>query len=93
MPYLEYFWRSLGTFTVFAEGLLVFGLWFPRLRRFTILIGIMLHLGIDLTIGVATFSMQLMALYIVFIYPESKMNTVYYDSKNFLHYLIVLPGK
>ena len=93
MPYLEYFWRSLGTFTVFAEGLLAFGLWVPRLRRFTILIGIMLHLGIDLTIGVATFSMQMMALYIVFIYPESKQNTVFYDGRNILHKLVVFPGK
>ena len=93
MPFLDYFWRSLGPFTLFAEGLLAFGLWFPRLRRFTILIGIMLHLGIDLTLGVATFSFQLMALYIVFIYPESKQNTVFYDSKNLLHNLVVLPGK
>lgn len=93
MPYLEYFWRSLGPFTLFAEGLLAFGLWFPRLRRFTILMGIMLHLGIDLTIGVATFSFQMMALYIVFIYPESKQSTVFYDSKNLLHKLVVLPGK
>jgi len=92
-PYLEYFWRSLGPFTLFAEGLLAFGLWFPRLRRFTILVGIMLHIGIDLTIGVATFSLQMMALYIVFIYPESNQNTVYYDGKNLLHRFVVLPGK
>ncbi len=92
-PYLEYFWRSLGTFTVLTEGLLAFGLWVPGLRRFTILMGIFLHLGIDLTIGVATFSFQMMALYIVFIYPESKQNTVYYDSKNLIHRFVVIPGK
>ncbi len=93
MPYLEYFWRSLGPFTIFTEGLLAFGLWFPGLRRFTLLMGIILHTGIDLTIGVATFSMQMMALYIVFLYPESKMNTVYYDSKNLMHRFLLLPGK
>lgn len=93
MPYLEYFWRSLGPFTLFAEGLLAFGLWVPGLRRFTILMGIILHLGIDLTIGVATFSMQMMALYLVFIYPESKMNTVYFDHKNVFHRIVISIGK
>jgi len=93
MPFWEYFWRSLGPFTVFAEGLLAFGLWIPRLRRFTILTGIILHTSIDLTIGVATFSLQMMALYIAFICPESYQNKVFYDYSNLKHRVLVYFGK
>ena len=89
----EYFWRSLGAFTIFSEGLLAFGLWIPRLRRFTILIGILLHLGIDLTMGVATFSMQMMVLYIAFITPESYQNTVLYKSEKLRHRIFVFFGR
>lgn len=92
-PYNLYFWKALGPFTVFGEGLLAFGLWVPRLRRFTILVGVLLHTGIDITIGVSTFSFQMMALYIAFIYPESKQNTVYYDGKKIQHRLLVLFGR
>jgi len=89
----ELFWRSLGPFTLFAEGLLTFGLWFPRLRRFTLLIGVLLHTGIDLTMSVSTFSFQMMASYIVFICPESYQNRVFYDGNKIMHRLVVLFGK
>jgi len=89
----ELFWRSLGPFTLFAEGLLTFGLWIPRLRRFTLLIGVLLHTGIDLTMAVSSFSFQMMASYIVFICPESYQNRVFYDGNKIKHRLVVLFGK
>lgn len=92
-PLKIYFWRSLGVFTLFSESLLAFGLWIPRIRRFTILIGLLLHLGIDLTMGVATFSMQMMVLYIVFITPESYQNVVLYNGSKLRHRIFVFSGK
>ena len=91
--YKNYFWRLLGPFTIFSEGLLIFGLWVVKLRRFTILIGLLLHLGIDITMGVGTFSMQMMVLYIAFIYPESYQNTVLYKNGSFRHRVIVFLGR
>lgn len=72
-------YRSLAWFTLFVEGLLVFGFWIPRLMRFSILMGIVLHLGIDLTMSVATFSFQMFALYTVFVRPEAGSTLVLYD--------------
>ena len=80
-PFSDLFWRSLGPFTLFVEGLLVFGLWVPRLRRVSIFLGITLHLGIDMMMSVATFSMQMWALYIVFIYPRPGATVVLYDPR------------
>ena len=91
--YELYFWRLLGPFTVLAEALLAFGLWVPVLRRFTILIGLLLHLGIDMTMGVGTFSMQMMVLYIAFITPESYGNTVLYNGKKIRHRAFVFTGR
>jgi len=89
----EYFWRYLGIFTLFSEGLLSFGLWIPRLRRFSIFIGLIFHLGLDLTMGVQTFSFQMIALYIAFINPKSRQNIVFYDKYNRWHKIMVRTGK
>ena len=75
----EWFFRSLAWFTLFAEGFLIFGFWIPRLRHFAILIGLMLHLGIDLTMSVSTFSFQMFAVYTIFILPESRQHLAVYD--------------
>ena len=87
------FWKFLGTFTVFAEGFLSFGLWILRFRRFAIFIGMILHLGIGFTVSIETFSLQMIVLYIAFINPKSHQNTVYYDSSNKRHRIFVGIGK
>jgi len=92
-PYKLYFWRLLGPFTVVSEALLAFGLWIPGLRRFAILVGLILHMGIDLTMGVGTFSMQMIVLYVAFITPESYRNTVLYNGKNAMHRIFVFCGR
>ncbi|MEM7480685.1 MAG: HTTM domain-containing protein [Acidobacteriota bacterium] len=78
----ELFYRSLAWFTLGAEGLLAFGIWVPRWRNCTILVGLLLHLGIDLTMSVATFSFQMFALYVVLIQPESGRLLAYYDGES-----------
>ena len=92
-PFEHYCWRSFAWFTLFAEGLLVFGLWVPRLRRFTLLVGVVFHFGIDLTMRVASFSFQMFCVYIAFILPEAKQHRVEYNSGNGKHKLLVSVGK
>ncbi len=61
--------RALSLFTIFAEAFLIFGLWHKKTRFLAMLIGFMFHIGIDATMGVATFSYQILALYIIFMPP------------------------
>jgi len=61
--------KVMAWFTLFAEGLLAFGLWVPKLRWFTAITGIALHLGIDSMMNVSTFSYQMIALYLAFLEP------------------------
>ena len=58
-----------GPFTLFAEGLLAFGLWVPRLRLFTALTGVALHLGIDALMDVTTFSYAMITTYVLWLWP------------------------
>jgi len=69
----------LGWWTLFAEGLLGFGLWHPRTRRFTAWCGVSLHLGIDAMMNVTTFSYLMISLYLVFGEPKSKGNRLSTD--------------
>jgi len=82
-PYQADFWLwatfVLAWFTILVEGLLVFGLWFRPTRYWTIWLGIILHLGIDLTMRVSSFSLQMWVLYILFIDPQSGRTVVLYD--------------
>ena len=77
------FWQGvafgLAWFTILVEGLLVLGLWFRRTRPWAIWLGFVLHLGIDMTMSVSSFSMQMWALYVLFINPQSGQTVVLYD--------------
>ena len=92
-PYEHYCWRFFSWFTLFAEGLLVFGFWVPRLRRFTMLVGVILHFGIDLTMRVAAFSFQMFCVYMAFILPEAKQHRFLYNGDNSSHKILVFIGK
>ena len=61
--------KVLTYFTIPTQALLIFGLWVPRLRVVAALAGAGLHLGIDATMNVSTFSYQMIALYLVFLEP------------------------
>ena len=61
------------------EGLIPIGLLFRRTRQCALGAGVLLHLGIDLSISVGTFSYQLLALYVVFIHPDCGATVVLYD--------------
>jgi hypothetical protein len=52
---------------VVLEALLVVGFFMPRFRRATIVLGIALHVGIDLSVDVGSYSLTMYALYIAFI--------------------------
>ncbi|MCG8587185.1 MAG: DCC1-like thiol-disulfide oxidoreductase family protein [Pirellulales bacterium] len=82
-PYHEDFWRAVGFglawFTILVEGFLVLGLWFRRTRPWAIWFGFVLHLGIDMTMRVNSFSIQMWVLYILFIQPQSGRTVVLYD--------------
>ena len=60
-------------FTILLSMLFVaIGLWFPRTRLWAIAIGVLLHIGIDTTMDVGTFSYQMIALYLAFLPSVSK---------------------
>ena len=71
--------RVLSVVVVFLEGFLVLGLWNVRLRHTAILLGLMMHIGIDMMMDVTTFGMQMMVLYIAFIDPVARRTAVFYD--------------
>ena len=79
---MELFYRSLAWFTLVVEGGLVIGLWLPKWRRLSLALGLLLHLGIDLTMNVSTFSFEMFAVYLAFILPESGQHTVFYRGDN-----------
>ncbi len=56
--------KVLAWWTIVAEGMLAFGLLFPRTRRFAAWCGFALHLGIDLMMNVTTFSYLMVSLYL-----------------------------
>lgn len=74
--------QFMSVSTVLIEFFLAFALWILPLRRVAVLAGVFLHLIIDMTIDVSTFSFQMIALYTVFAFPECRTNTIYLDSKN-----------
>jgi hypothetical protein len=59
--------RLLSLFTLAVEGFLIFGLWVRSTRRAAVLMGILLHVGIDALMPVATYSYQMIALYLAFV--------------------------
>ncbi len=68
---LDHFsFQALGLITVGTESFLVFGLWVPRLRIPAILAGIGLHIGIDMMMAVGSFSYQMIALYVAFLFDR-----------------------
>lgn len=69
----------LGWWTLFAEGILGFGLWHPRTRRFTAWCGVSLHLGIDAMMNVTTFSYLMISLYLAFGSSKSGGSQLSYD--------------
>ena len=61
------------------EGLIPLGLLFRRTRQCALGAGVLLHLGIDLSVSVGTFSYQILALYVVFIHPDCGATVILYD--------------
>lgn len=52
-------YKAATGFTLFAEGFLIFALWFKQTRLLAIFVGVIFHLSLDATMGVATFSYQM----------------------------------
>ncbi len=77
--YVPHQTQSLGT--IVLELALPLCLPFEKTRRIIILFGIGLHLMIDATMNVNSYSYQMMALYVVFIHPRSGATVVFYDGR------------
>jgi len=74
-------YQGLSLSTLIIEGLLPVALWVPALRRGAIALGLLLHLGIDATMDVNTYSYQMMVLYIAFTHPHARSTIVLYDGR------------
>jgi hypothetical protein len=57
--------------TVATEIALVFALWFRRTQRYAMLVGIAFHVGLYLTLPVATFSALVISLYLAYFDPDA----------------------
>lgn len=57
--------------TVALELFLAIGLWFARTRRVAIVAGVLFHLVLYLALPVATFSVQVILLYLLFLDPRT----------------------
>lgn len=57
--------------TVLTEVSLVFALWNRRTQRRAMLVGIAFHVGLYLTLPVATFSMLVISLYLAYLDPDA----------------------
>lgn len=71
--------KMLAWWTIFAEGMLAFGLLFPRTRRLAAWCGFALHLGIDLMMNVTTFSYLMVSLYLTAGSPRTGETVVRVD--------------
>lgn len=69
---------ALSWITLISQAAFVAFIW-TRYRRLAWFFGANLHIGIDMLMNVTTFSMQMIALYVAFISPSSKMTRVCYD--------------
>lgn len=69
--------QFVGISTILIEAFLIFGLWFRLTRPLALFLGVFFHLAIDATMGVVTFSYQMLALYLVFLCPQSKATVLY----------------
>lgn len=70
---------TLSWWTLFAEGMLGFGLLFPQTRRFAAWCGMALHLGIDMMMNVTTFSYLMISLYLAAAAPSTGESTLRVD--------------
>lgn len=65
---------------IIAIGVVLFGLWIPKLRNLALYCGVLLHLMIDATMNVNSYSYTVLALYVAFIdHKEGIHSIVLYD--------------
>ena len=72
-------YRTLSVTALLLEGLVPLMIVFKPTRRWAILCGIALHVGIDLVVDVGTFGYQMLALYVVFLFPRAGSTVVLFD--------------
>ena len=71
--------RTLSLGTLAIEGFLPLGLLWRPTRRTAMLAGLVLHVSIDATMRVNTYSYQMMVLYVAFIHSECGATVVLFD--------------
>lgn len=53
-----------------SESFIALGIWFPRVRRLALWLGVVFHISIELTSSVELFSWLMLASYFAFVVPE-----------------------
>ncbi len=71
--------QVLSVGTLIIEGALPVCLLWPVTRRLAIFAGVCLHIGIDATMNVNSYSYQMFALYIAFLTPAASATVVLFD--------------
>ena len=62
---------SLSFLSLIVEVALPFALWFPKTRPIALLVGFAFHLGLYFTLEISTFTLALIASYLLFFDPET----------------------
>jgi hypothetical protein len=61
-----------------TELFVALGIWQPRLRPYALWVGVMFHLGIEITAHVELFSYLMWTSYVLFVRPECRERALYY---------------
>jgi hypothetical protein len=64
------FGQLASAFAIASELLLAIGLWLPKTRAFALWLGVVFHVGIELSAKVELFSYTMLCAYVVFARPE-----------------------
>jgi len=65
-----------------SELFIALGIWFPRVRRLALWLGVVFHISIELSAKVELFSWLMVASYLAFVVPEARERRFEYVSGN-----------
>lgn len=74
-----WFAEAASLVAIGSELFLALGLWFPRTRTGALWLGVMFHLGIEISARVELFSYTMLCGYLVFVRPELRERTLSFN--------------
>lgn len=75
-----WFAHAASLSAISSELFLALGLWFPRTRALALWVGVMFHVGIELTAHVELFSYTMLCGYLVFVTPELRERSLSWNT-------------